>query len=418
MNSRTNQTLPETPLLCTGDQRPLSASKHGSNYISPSRLRAFIGYDVFISYARSDSTKYAQALYTVLVQDGFACYYDQLGSPPDSEVPTSVLDHIRHCKMLVVIASPGARESVAMASEIQAFKESGELHRRAIIVINVADSLKTAVWAGLVKGLPEVMEQLPNLPDGVPTPLVAQRIQSAATFRKRNDRLRNATFIAALLVAVGTVIAAGILLESWNSTSAARQQVANIEKIRNRLQGELSKTTGIVDSKQIELGRLEKAINLARRQAYGRFRLEHIRVDSGKETLRGLLQAELQYTSKDGAKRLQLGNLRPNESAETEELHWYDTVQFVVYRPIRAQTSSKNYGILGKIPLSDTQLVDNPQCRSPRQTVGEMIQNPVLYCRTREDRTLGVGNTFYQVRVDVKLLGFEPDSTLPNGVNR
>ncbi len=409
MNSQTNQTLPETTSPCTGDQRPLSPSKHGSD-VHPSRLRAFLGYDIFISYARSDSPKYAQALYTVLVQDGFACYYDQLGSPPDSKVPTSVLDHVRHCKILVVIASPGARESVAVASEIRAFKESGELHRRAIIVINVADSLKTTVWADLVEGLPEVVEELPNLADGVPTPLVVQRIQSAAIFRKRNDRLRHATFIAVLLVGLGAVIAAGILLESWNATSAARQKVANIEKIRNRLQGELSKTTEIVNSKQEELGRLENVIDVARRQAYGRFRLEHVRLDSGKETLRGLLQAELQYTSKAGAGRLRLGELLPRESAATDELHWYDTVEFIVYRPMRVQTSSKNYGILGKAPLSDTQLFDNPQCSSPRRTVGELIQHPVLYCSTRENRLLDVGNTFYQVRLDVKLIGFEPES--------
>src|SRR5262245_60754571 len=67
------------------------------------RFRYPFADDIFISYARRDSSTYATGLADELTKLGFSCFIDRLGTEANPELPDSLRHKLRSCSLLVVV---------------------------------------------------------------------------------------------------------------------------------------------------------------------------------------------------------------------------------------------------------------------------------------------------------------------------
>src|SRR5215218_7293762 len=188
------------------------------------KARAFLlGYDIFISYRRKDANAYALALANRLTKLGFRCYLDQLSAPTDKEIPDEVLTALRHSTALVVIGTPGAVESRAVATEVRIFAAG----RRTIIPISVEGTLGdgSEVWGGGIKGLSQADEMWHAVSEKKrPSAGVLVRLTDSAKFRRRNKQLQRTFF--SLLAGIGVILVVGLVaaLLLTRQVKTARQQ--------------------------------------------------------------------------------------------------------------------------------------------------------------------------------------------------
>ncbi|HEX8246326.1 MAG TPA: TIR domain-containing protein, partial [Longimicrobium sp.] len=135
--------------------------------------RFLFGHDVFISYARADALEYAQALADALTQRRMAAYVDQLGTPPGPKMPPLLLLRLRLSSMLVLVASPAAAASEAVAQEVAEFTRRN--HR--MFVVDVAGALDGAAWyRERIKGGPARRVTAAELAAGTPSSAVVEQI--------------------------------------------------------------------------------------------------------------------------------------------------------------------------------------------------------------------------------------------------
>lgn len=191
------------------------------------KVRAFLlGYDIFISYRRKDANAYALALANRLTKLGFRCYLDQLSAPTDKEIPEEVLTALRHSTALVIIGTPGAVDSKAVATEVRVFAAS----KRIIIPISVEGTLGdgSEVWGGGIRGLSQADETWQSVRERKrPSGAVLVRLTDTAKFRRRNKQLQRTFF--SLLAGIGVVLAVGLIaaLFLWREVEAATLQAKN-----------------------------------------------------------------------------------------------------------------------------------------------------------------------------------------------
>lgn len=110
--------------------------------------------DVFISYTRSDRGRhYAHALASELRKREFEPLMDTFEARMSRETPEELLDQMRRCMQLVVVASPGAIVSAEVAREIELFPKRG----RSIVLLEFEQDVRSAPWyASYLAGLPPV----------------------------------------------------------------------------------------------------------------------------------------------------------------------------------------------------------------------------------------------------------------------
>ncbi len=166
--------------------------------------RFLFGHDVFISYARADAVEYAQGLADALTRHRIAAYVDQLGTPPGPKMPPLLLLRLRLSSMLVLVASPGAALSEAVAQEVDEFTRRN--HR--VFVVDVAGALDGAEWyRDRIRGGPARRIQAAELASGTPSPAVVEQILKNVDFGRREDRLRRT--MRYTLMGIAAIIAAG-----------------------------------------------------------------------------------------------------------------------------------------------------------------------------------------------------------------
>jgi WD40 repeat protein/Skp family chaperone for outer membrane proteins len=123
------------------------------------KVRSFLrGDDVFISYARWDSTGYATALADRLSEKGFLCFLDQYGTDVHDQLPERMKLKLRRSTVLVLIGSLAAIKSKAIREEVELFKET----ERAIIPIDVDGAFSDTDLYKVVRGLPLASDPLPK----------------------------------------------------------------------------------------------------------------------------------------------------------------------------------------------------------------------------------------------------------------
>ena len=202
-------------------QSPSAATKFDPGI--PDRLRGFLlGSDIFISYSRADSLRYAQRLANQLARFGFICYLDQLSTKPDRTVPDVVKNAIRRSTSLVLIGSKRATVSSAVREEVAIFLENP----RNVIAINVDDALKTTEWDSILPGLALVDESEQAVILGRPSRYVLSRIYDSAQFTRRNKKLLR-VFWSILSSIVLLLIVGGAAASVLTRRAAAAEMRAN-----------------------------------------------------------------------------------------------------------------------------------------------------------------------------------------------
>src|ERR1043165_4195198 len=191
--------------------------------------RAFLlGYDLFISYCRADANDYALRLASRLTKRGFRCYLDQYSASADAELPEDVKDALRHSAGLVIVGSPGALESKAIAEEVAIFSKLS----RTILPINVAGTLKDATWDGLIAGISRTEETREALDRGRPSRQALTRLNDSVSFKRRNAQLKRVFSLTLAAIAALILAGAALILVFKQQVSAARVQAAEAEQKR------------------------------------------------------------------------------------------------------------------------------------------------------------------------------------------
>jgi WD40 repeat protein len=181
--------------------------------------RFFFGEDFFISYARADAAGYAAALANRLLDAGYTCFLDQWHPVVNPVVPPSILRALTHASTQVIVATPAAAVSEAVAQEVRLFAASG----RPVVPIDVGGALAAAPWAPLTQGVARSVETPESLVRGVPNDAVVRRLIETFRFRRRAWRVR---------LSLGGFAAASILAGAagmWQAQVAAGERLSALE---------------------------------------------------------------------------------------------------------------------------------------------------------------------------------------------
>lgn len=190
------------------------------------RLRRFFtGDDVFISYARADASAYALALAARLTRARFSCYLDQFGTQPREALPEDLRRALLGSGTFVLVASPLAASSKAVAEELALFRPLG----RPLLVVSVEGSERAAPWASNVAGAARTVETFAALRTGRPSRVVVTRIGEAVGFRKRTFRLRKAVGSAVAATAVLLLGSAAWLKVTTDRATLQENRAASID---------------------------------------------------------------------------------------------------------------------------------------------------------------------------------------------
>ncbi len=169
--------------------------------------RFLFGNDVFISYARRDTTIYSLGLANELTKNELSCFLDQWGTPSGKELPTQLVTALKRSNMLILLGTKQAAASAAVATEIREFKKTG----RTIIPVSFDGALEQAEWyQDLIAGISIAQESSETLSTGKPSEHVVNRIVNAENFTRRSKRLRRYFALTAASVVI-MLLAAGIV---------------------------------------------------------------------------------------------------------------------------------------------------------------------------------------------------------------
>lgn len=207
--------------LTAPSRYPHGSLRHGGSRYAPAAAayRFFFGEDFFISYARADAAGYAAALANRLLDAGYTCFLDQWHPVVSAVVPPSILRALRHASIQVIIATPAATASEAVAQEVQLFAA----RRRPVVPIDVGGALASAPWAPLLQGVARSVESSESVAGGLPSDAVVRRLLETFQFPRRTSRVRlSLGGFAAVSLLAG---AAGL----WQATVAARERQAALE---------------------------------------------------------------------------------------------------------------------------------------------------------------------------------------------
>jgi WD40 repeat protein len=207
--------------------------------------------DIFISYCRSDATTYSDGLATELTKKNFIPFTDALGTDASPDLPGTLIKKLYRCNMLVILGSPHACNSVAVAEEIRLFTKA-KGGTSGIILIDFGETVNNASWKELVVGLRREKESLQALITGNPSPAIVNRIDKAFTYRKSKDRIKNYIRTAAIILALLVVAIAGATYYANRQLQKAQrqEQVAAALRYANESQAMLQNPDLIVGSVQ------------------------------------------------------------------------------------------------------------------------------------------------------------------------
>jgi WD40 repeat protein len=184
--------------------------------------RFFYGDDIFISYSRSDSGKYAMALAVAMSEQGYLCFLDQLGTDVNRNMPESLKEKVRSSTALVLIGTEGAAASRYVREEVEIFKES----KRPIHPISVDDALAKDEWPELA-GLTWISESTKNVECGEPAPETITQLKNASRYRRRNQVLRLSLIAGFAFIAL--TVLASLAVSSVQVAKAAQAEAKRIK---------------------------------------------------------------------------------------------------------------------------------------------------------------------------------------------
>ena len=185
--------------------------------------RLILGEDFFISYSRQDGMKIAQDLEARLSVK-FAVYVDLYGSPPSETVPAQVLRRVHRASMLVLLATPAAVASTAVATEVAAFRSTG----RTLIPVSFGGALEgSALHLNTLRGLAISPEQQSAEYVSKET---ESRIVAAFSYAKRATRI--ASVLLGTFAVAGVVSGAGYYISERDRRIEAERR-ACVERLES-----------------------------------------------------------------------------------------------------------------------------------------------------------------------------------------
>lgn len=208
-----------------------------------------LGPDIFISYSRADSTRYALSLANALSERSYSPYVDQLSTEPGAIGSSPVWRALERSRMLVVIASEGSCNSGGVAEEVEKFPKHPN---RPIVPVNIEGALASASWAAHIVGLPAELESRRNLLSAEPDAAVLQRIVSSFTYTRRAVRLKRLT--VTVLSIVLALSGAAIVLTM--NVDRLRSEVGRLVGDKLSLEGSVRQLSGDRNSLQGQNGEL------------------------------------------------------------------------------------------------------------------------------------------------------------------
>src|SRR5208337_3736371 len=168
-------------------------------------LNRFFGYDVFISYSRSQSTAYAASLQEELKKVGLACFIDQREIHPGAVLDSTIREGIRRSGAIVPIITKGADQSFYVMNEIA----EGVRAVKQIIPISVDDEIRAVAWHE-VQQYRWIDESAVAVETGIVSNGIAEEIrQSFAAMRRTQFRRLTIAAIALIVLAISALAYAG-----------------------------------------------------------------------------------------------------------------------------------------------------------------------------------------------------------------
>ena len=95
---------------------------------------ALLGFDIFISYRRSDGSAYAEKLWRDLKAAGITPFLDRAETPGGAQLTPSLVRALRSSRMLVILLTPDVLDSEWVQQEVETFSK---FRGRAIVPINI-----------------------------------------------------------------------------------------------------------------------------------------------------------------------------------------------------------------------------------------------------------------------------------------
>jgi WD40 repeat protein len=188
---------------------------------------ALVGYDLFISYRRSDATRYAAALFEALRLADFRCFLDDNDATPGKPLTEKLQSALKRSKVLLIVASPDLPLSTWVPKEVELFLGT----KRDIILINVKGGMTRALASDtlgplLNKDVLWIDEQSSVEPSDAPSAHVIGSVQKNFNHRRANRNLR---FIAGT---IAILFAGFAVLAGWEwRTALARLQIVQSEAL-------------------------------------------------------------------------------------------------------------------------------------------------------------------------------------------
>lgn len=170
-------------------------------------FRYLFGRDIFISYSRSDASKYAPSLALALQakRPKLSFYLDRWIAPPSGELPHSLKRHLRWSSILVVVCTENAIKSKFVKDELSSFSKLG----RKVIPVDVDGAFHSvdpeqSPW-NEISGASWEEESREAVASGHPSENVIERILKSVEFTNQDRRLRRAVWstLAFVILSVG-----------------------------------------------------------------------------------------------------------------------------------------------------------------------------------------------------------------------
>jgi WD40 repeat protein len=235
-------------------------------------LRLVFGRDVFISYSRKDSGKYAPALVLALKQKNkkLSFYLDRWIAESTLRAPISLERHLRWSGLMVVICTEHATSPESFVrDEIRQFGGLG----RKMIPIDVGGYfgvLKTneELWP-LIGGEAPEFETDAAISEGRPSDAVVERILNAIDFTTQQRRLEYSVWSTLVLMAgiIGgsAVYSSMVVTKAHDATRQARLEAAGAKAAEVTA----VKNAGIATEQQKEAEKETAAAELEQRNVLG-----------------------------------------------------------------------------------------------------------------------------------------------------
>jgi hypothetical protein len=127
--------------------------------VTPFKL--FLGYDVFVSYARADGSGYVDSLVDRL-DEVIAPRSDVHEAAPGVTLPLSLLASLVSSRVLVVLCTPMAARSASVSAEVTWFVR---LSGGPVLPIEIGQAATEAIWWSRIAGVPRIApdQDLPRI---------------------------------------------------------------------------------------------------------------------------------------------------------------------------------------------------------------------------------------------------------------